>query len=136
MLSKVKRNRTIDAEFFYGATPEIFRRAAELRKNMTYTEKLLWEKLNKKKLLGLTFRRQHPINMFITDFYCHKARLAIEIDGSIHEIDGYKERDSGREYEFMKFGITTIRFTNDEVRHNIDLIINKIKTECLKKVSQ
>jgi very-short-patch-repair endonuclease len=83
----MKRNRTIDAEFFYGATPEIFLRAAELRRNMTNAEKLLWQELRSKKILNLTFRRQHPVNMFIADFYCHKARLVIEIDGSIHEIE-------------------------------------------------
>ncbi len=130
----MKRNRVIDAEFFYGATPEIFLRAAELRRNMTKAEKLLWRELRSKKIMGLTFRRQHPVNMFIADFYCHKARLVIEIDGSIHEVDGNKEKDQGREDEFEKFGITTIRFTNYEIYQELDKVLQEIEAICRKKV--
>lgn len=54
---------------FYGASPEIFRRAKELRANMTQAEKFLWEKLSKNQLYGYKFRRQHPIRYFIVDFY-------------------------------------------------------------------
>ena len=126
----MKRNRVIDAEFFYGATPEIFLRAAELRRNMTYAEKLLWGKINCKKILGLTFRRQHPINQFIADFYCHKARLVIELDGSFHDIEDNRLRDMGRVDEFEKFGLTTIRFKNEEVIENIDFVVNRIKSVC------
>lgn len=130
----MKRNRVIDAEFFYGATPEIFLRAAELRRNMTKAEKLLWRELKSKKLMGLTFRRQHPVNMFIADFYCHIARLVIEIDGSIHEIDGNKEKDQGREDEFEKFGIATIRFTNYEIYQELDKVLHEIEAICRNKV--
>ena len=130
----MKRNRTIDAEFFYGATPEIFLRAAELRRNMTRAEKLLWQGLRSKKILNLTFRRQHPVNMFIADFYCHKARLVIEIDGSIHEIEGSREKDKGREDEFEKFGIKTIRFTNNEIFESLCRVIEDIKKECKRRV--
>ena len=130
----MKRNRVIDAEFFYGATPEIFLRAAELRRNMTYAEKLLWGKINCKKILGLTFRRQHPINQFIADFYCHKARLVIELDGSIHNIEDNRLRDMGRVDEFEKFGLTTIRFKNEEVIKNTDSVINRIRSTCKSKI--
>lgn len=130
----MKRNRTIDAEFFYGATPEIFLRAAELRRNMTNAEKLLWQELRSKKILNLTFRRQHPVNMFIADYYCHKARLVIEIDGSIHEIEGSREKDKGREEEFEKFGIKTIRFTNDEIYESMARVIEDIKEECNRRL--
>lgn len=130
----MKRNRVIDAEFFYGATPEIFLRAAELRRNMTKAEKLLWRELKSKKILVFTFRRQHPVNMFIADFYCHKVRLAIEIDGSIHEVDGNKEKDQGREDEFEKFGITTIRFTNNEIYQKLDVVIKEIESICRQKI--
>jgi very-short-patch-repair endonuclease len=130
----MKRNRVIDAEFFYGATPEIFLRASELRKNMTLAEKLLWRKINCKKLLGLTFRRQHPINQFIANFYCHQTRLVIEIDGSIHDIVDSKLRDIGREHEFEKFGLTTIRFRNEDVIDDISMVINKIASVCQLKV--
>jgi very-short-patch-repair endonuclease len=132
----MRRNRVIDAEFFYGATPEIFFRAYELRKNMTHAENLLWKKLNRKKLLGLTFRRQYPVNQFIADFYCHKARLVIEIDGSIHEIESFKERDIGRDDEFEKFGLLTIRFSNEEVINNIIMVIKKIEQICQLRIAE
>jgi len=130
----MKRNKVIDAEFFYGATPEIFLRAAELRRNMTIAEKILWQELRSKKILNLTFRRQHPVNMFIADFYCHKARLVIEIDGSIHEVEGSREKDKGREDEFEKFGIKTIRFTNNEIFESLCSVIEEIKKECKRRV--
>jgi len=131
----MKRNRIIDAEFFYGATPEIFLRAAELRRNMTGAEKFLWEELRNKRLSGLTFRRQRPINQFIADFFCHKAKLVIEIDGSIHDIDEYKIKDKGREDEFEKFGIKTIRFTNEDVFQNMRKVIEIIRTECESRIA-
>ena len=126
----MRRNRVIDAEFFYGATPEIFLRASQLRQHMTNAEKILWKKLRMKGVLGLTFRRQHPVNQFIADFYCHKAMLVIEIDGSIHDIESFKVRDKGRTDEFEKFGILTIRFTNDEVINNISMVIMRIEQAC------
>jgi very-short-patch-repair endonuclease len=65
----------------------------ELRKNMTESEKILWDKLKNRKLSGYKFLRQHPIiykgdlkrlNYFIADFYCHEVKLAVELDGGIH----------------------------------------------------
>jgi len=131
----MKRNRVIDAEFFYGATPEIFFRAARLRRYMTGAERMLWEKIRKKQISGLTFRRQHPINQFIADFYCHKLKLAIEIDGSVHDIEDIKLHDKGRDDEFEKFGITTMRFKNEEVIENFIGVIEKIKSYCENKLS-
>jgi len=118
------KKRTIERSMFYNASPEIFRRAEELRKNMTWAEKFLWGKLQKSQL-GFRFKAQHPIEYFIADFYCHKAKLVIEIDGKIHEKQ--KEYDLGRESEIEKYGIKIIRFTNDEVINNINTVLEKIK---------
>lgn len=74
----------IEKEMFFGASPKIFQRATELRKNMTEAERILWSALRRKQLSGKRFRRQHPIETFIVDFYCHEARLVIEVDGGIH----------------------------------------------------
>ena len=118
------KKRTVVRTMFYNAYPEIFRKAEVLRKNMTDAEKILWERLRKKQL-GLRFKTQHPIERFIADFYCHKAKLVIELDGKIHDFQ--KEYDSGREAELEKYGLKIIRFTNDEVLNNIDWVIEKIK---------
>lgn len=64
---------------FYGAPPHIFEKARELRKRTTPAEQKLWEHLKKKQLKGYRFRRQHPIFNFIADFYCHSAKLVIEV---------------------------------------------------------
>lgn len=112
---------------YYGAKPKTFERARKLRKNMTNAEKNLWSKLRKNQLLGFKFHRQHPIDIYIADFYCHNAKLAIEIDGEIHKYQ--KEKDKSRTNELEKLGIKEIRFTNEDVLNNIELVIAKISEE-------
>jgi very-short-patch-repair endonuclease len=99
--------------------------AKMLRNTMTYHENLLWEKLKGKQICGLRFRRQHPISFFIVDFYCHEARLVIEVDGEIH-VDKI-DYDDGRSAEMEKFGIKVIRFTNLEVENIIEKVIRRIE---------
>nr|MCU4177914.1 endonuclease domain-containing protein [Marinilabiliaceae bacterium N1Y90] len=89
---------------YYGASQEIKSRAKLLRKDITLPEKLLWNKLRDRQLAGLKFRRQHPIDLFIADFYCHEKRLVVEVDGEIHEYQ--KEYDEGRTAELERLGIT------------------------------
>ena len=112
---------------FYGASPEIFRRAKLLRNHMTKTEEILWEALKDNKTNGLKFRRQHPINQFIVDFYCHKKKLVIELDGSIHENQDQKEKDEGRQFLLEEFGLKVLRFKNDEVISDLENVLNKIR---------
>ena len=118
------KKRTIERSMFYNASPEIFQKAEMLRKNMTKAETVLWERLRKNQL-GVRFKAQHPIERFIADFYSHKAKLVIEVDGEIHNFQ--KEYDLGREAELEKYGITVIRFTNEDVFNEIDKVIEKIK---------
>ena len=93
---------------FYGASPKIRAYAKELRKTMTKCERILWNELRNRKLSDCKFRRQHPIDIFIADFYCHKKRLVIEVDGEIHKQQ--KEYDIGRDAEMNDYGITVLRF--------------------------
>jgi very-short-patch-repair endonuclease len=118
--------KELDKTMYFRAKPVTLETARILRKRMTPCEILLWEKLKGKQLLGLRFRSQHPIDIFIADFYCHEARLVVEIDGEIHE--GQIEYDDGREAEIERYGIKIIRFTNDEVINNLDNVVNKIKS--------
>jgi len=115
---------------FYDATPEIHRRAKELRKNMTEPEKLLWEKIRNRKLGGLKFRRQHPISMFIADFYCHEIKLVLELDGKIHDSEDNREYDEGRTAELGYLGVRVIRFTNEEIINSIDKVLSEILMCC------
>jgi cyclase len=73
----------------------VFELAKELRRNMTDAEKLLWNHL-KPGISGLKFRRQHPVRFYIADFYCHKIKLVIEVDGEIHNKKEIKEKDIQR----------------------------------------
>jgi very-short-patch-repair endonuclease len=114
----------LDKLMYYGASPSIFEKASLLRKNMTPTEQLLWERIKGKKICGVRFRRQHPIDIFIVDFYCHAALLVIELDGKIHLQQ--KEYDEGRTAEIEKFDIEVIRFTNQEVETDIESVIKLI----------
>ena len=116
----------MERQMFYGAKKETFKKAETLRENMTDAEKILWKRLNKNQL-GVRFKSQHPISIFIADFYCHQHKLVVEIDGEIHEQQ--KEYDYGREMEMEKFGIKTIRFSNQEVFLDIENVIAKIKNE-------
>lgn len=110
---------------YFRAKPGILENARLLRKNMTNAEKILWEKLNNNQLLGLRFRRQHPIDMFIADFYCHKARLVIELDGQIH--NDHIEYDDGREAEIERYNLKVIRFKNEEVTEDIEKVLIEIE---------
>ena len=80
----VRLNDSFEYDFYFGASATTKALAAEMRKNMTYAEKVLWQQLRNRKLDDLKFRRQHPVAIFILDFYCHEKKLAIEVDGGIH----------------------------------------------------
>ena len=96
---------------------------------MTPAEAHLWESLRAGKLNNLHFRRQHPISKFILDFYCHQFRLAIELDGSVHNEKDQKERDLGREEELTSLGITVLRFPNDFVLNQTNEVLKIITAE-------
>ena len=121
---------------FYNAKPHIFEKAKSLRKNMTLSEKKLWELLKGKQILGLRFRAQHPIDIFIADFYCHPLKLAIEIDGGIHKPIDQREYDIGREAELDSWGIKVIRFINEEVEKDIEHVRREIEQICTKRRSE
>ena len=89
---------------YYGAKPELFRLAKSMRNNSTKAEENLWKQLKKFRKEGFVFRRQHPIDIFITDFYCHKLKLVIEVDGEIHNEIQIQEYDDGRSGELEKYG--------------------------------
>jgi len=112
-------------EMFKGASPLIFARAEYLRERMTHAEKILWEELRGKKL-KFKFRRQHPMAGYIADFYCHKLRLVIELDGEIHLKKEVHENDLEREKTIRNMGITVIRFRNDEVLNSLDCVLHRI----------
>ena len=109
---------------FYNAKAGIFSKAEFLRKNMTEAELLLWHKLRNNQM-GIRFKAQHPIDIFIADFYCHKLKLVIELDGGVHL--SQKEYDEGRTSEMEYLGINVIRFTNDDIMYRMDDVMKKLE---------
>ena len=120
------RSRVIERNMFYGANRNIFAKAHELRRNMTEAEKVLWNELKNRQLFKVKFRRQHPIDIFIVDFYCHELKLAIEIDGEIHLKQEVAEYDDGRAHDLERLGIQILRFTNYQVITNVNSVVEKI----------
>jgi very-short-patch-repair endonuclease len=118
--------KSVEKDMFYGAKPKLFIFAREMRKLHTEAEKQLWKELKKFRDQGVIFRRQHPIDIFIADFYCHTLKLVIEVDGGIHETPDSIDYDIGRSAELDKYGITVIRFKNEEVISDTKKVLTQI----------
>jgi cyclase len=113
-------------KMFSGAGKFLFERASKLRKQQTFAEEILWNYLRTKPF-GLKFRRQHPFSCYILDFYCHTLKLAIEVDGSIHEQEEIKQNDVIRQIQLEQEGIIFLRFSNDEIRLTQGEVIHRIE---------
>ena len=107
--------------------PSTYENARDLRKVQTKAEAKLWQALRNEKVDNLKFRRQHAFDDYILDFYCHKLKLAIEVDGAVHNDPEVKAYDIVRTKNLNDNGITVLRFDNDEVEKNIRSVIQKIK---------
>jgi len=81
--------------------------AREMRKQPTHSEDILWSALRNRALAGRKFRRQHPVGRFVLDFYCYEERLAVEIDGSVHQ--GTSAADRERQLILESMGIRFLR---------------------------
>ena len=118
---------------FYGSSPIIFAYARKLRNEPTASEVIFWGLL-KQHFLNYRFKRQHPISQFIADFYCHKLKSVVEIDGSIHLSDEAKNSDKLRDEFMQTLNLKIIRFTNDEVIKNGEVVVGKLKNFIEKRV--
>jgi len=99
--------------------------ARELRNNSTLSEVLLWKHLKGGQMSGFDFDRQKPIDNFIADFFCNELMLSIEIDGETHN---YKmNRDRERQKRIEGLGVRFLRFTDEEVKQNIEGVVEKIQ---------
>lgn len=110
---------------FYDANPLLFDRAKYLRNHLTDAEMKLWGYLRTNPM-GYKFRRQHPIGIYIADFYCHALKLVIEADGSIHNQEEVQQTDIERQELLEATGLKVIRFTNYDILKNIEYVIEQI----------
>jgi very-short-patch-repair endonuclease len=106
--------------------PGLVEQAKELRNNCNEAEKLLWQRLKRKQIRGYDFHRQKPLVYYIVDFYCTPLRLAIEIDGEIHNNDEIKHRDQFRQELLEDYGISVLRFSNRDVQERMDWVVECI----------
>ena len=90
-----------------------------------WSEVLMWKALQKKQFLGLTFNRQITIGPYIVDFFCAKAKVAIEVDGETHE--GKEEYDAERDKYLQGLGLTVIHVNAMDVNLRLDTIVKTLK---------
>ena len=121
-ISNGYRYQTADP-VLYGILKE---HAEDGRQNPTEAESVLWNLLSGKKLEGYKFRRQHIIGTYIADFVCLKYKLIVEVDGLIHELPQNKVNDAERTLQLNAFGFEVIRFTNNEVINETELVLDTI----------
>ena len=100
-----------------------------MRKNPTEAESVLWDALRGSGL-GVKFRQQHIIEDFIVDFYCNEYKVTIEVDGGYHNTPEKTVSDSERTARLNELGYTELRFTNEEVFHDLEHVLKTIKTFC------
>ena len=100
-----------------------------LRNNATIAEQELWHYLRHRQLNGLKFRRQESIGRYIVDFYCPSKRLAIELDGPIHDSPDQIKYDYQRTKYLNACFIRVLRFRNCDVHTNIQSVLDKIISE-------
>lgn len=99
----------------------------QLRNNLTPAEAELWKHLQKSKLEGRKFRRQHSVGNYILDFYCPQEKLGIELDGKDHFTDNGYEADTIRTEYINSLNIKIIRFENKEVFEQLEGVLEEIK---------
>ena len=112
---------------FLPYNPKLKQIARELRKNMTRSEILLWQKLKGKQIHGYDFDRQRPIDEYVVDFYCKRLKLAIEVDGSSHDSEKAQEQDHYRQERLEAIGVRFLRFRDEDVRCRLDDVLRVIE---------
>jgi very-short-patch-repair endonuclease len=100
--------------------------AREMRRQPTPAEQKLWTVLRGSKL-GVRFRRQHPVGRFILDFWCAEAKLAVEVDGGVHDEDEQREQDAHRTALLDQHGYQVVRFRNEEVLHDLSSVEARLR---------
>jgi len=105
-------------------TSERIEFARSLRHQPTRAEEILWERLRGSRFHGAKFKRQVPFDRYVVDFYCHAAKLAVEIDGKQHA--WFADYDRGRSEVLERLGVRVVRFGNEEVCGDLDAVLERI----------
>ncbi|MCL6505403.1 MAG: DUF559 domain-containing protein [Bryobacteraceae bacterium] len=106
--------------------PDLLDFARKLRREQTDAEKLMWALLRDRRLAGCKFRRQHPVEPYVVDFFCHELQLAIELDGGQHNTEEGKQHDQRRTQFLAEKGIRVLRFWNHDVLQDTDTVLQAL----------
>jgi cyclase len=117
------------------ASRTLYQLERQLRNNATSAEDILWGYL-KKKPLCFKFRRQHPYSVYILDFYCHRLKLVIELDGGVHDIEDVKQNDIIRQRLLEKEGMVVMRFRNEQVEKDLNGVMKIIEEFLRRKTNE
>ncbi len=101
--------------------------ARALRQRQTPAEEILWLILRDRQFLGLKFRRQHQFSLYIADFYCHAARLVVELDGGVHDAPEAAKKDRWRDEDMQAFGLTVVRLRNELILDHPQQALERIQ---------
>ena len=112
---------------FWGTSREIVETARVLRRRQTPAEARLWEVLRNRQVTGYRVRRQQPFGPYVIDFWVAPVRLAIELDGTIHDEPAIAAQDAAREAWLEAHDIAVVRFRNEEILHHLDTVIARIE---------
>ena len=107
-----------------------------MRKQMTEQEVRMWSALRELRSQGLHFRRQAPIDGYVLDFVCHRARLIVEVDGVQHAVGERLARDQIRDAHFARSGYQTLRYWNSEVDADLDGVADGIFRIAMERIDQ
>lgn len=110
--------------------PQLLEFAKSMRHTATDAEALMWQILRAKRFMTLKFRRQHVIEPYIVDFYCHEIGLVIELDGSQHGTDDAIEYDAERTKFLEALGLKVVRYWNHEVLSRTDVVLEDLWRRC------
>ena len=101
-------------------------RAKTLRRAMSLPEVLLWKAIKGRQVDGLHFRKQHPVGVYVLDFYCDAEKLAVEVDGSSHSFGDRPGRDERRDGWLAGQGISTLRISASLILEDVDDAVRTI----------
>ncbi len=107
--------------------------ARRLRTEATDAESLLWRLLRNRQIAGAKFRRQVPVPPYILDFYCHEAKLAVELDGGQHNTPAAQNKDASRSAHIEAHGIEVLRFWNNDVLREAEAVLEVIYRSVVEK---
>ena len=100
--------------------------ARRLRRRPTDAEEILWACLRSRRTINAKFRRQHPLGRYIADYYCQDARLAIELEGGVHDYVARAEYDAIRQEELEQRSVKVLRIKNAEVINDLPATLKRI----------